>query len=80
MSAIDKQKLELNELMDGIEATTDKDDKKKLQDRYEEDSRKHTMALLEKNIERRMCWVCLHEAPVNRLVAGALCCAHGAVD
>ena len=80
LSAIDKQKLELSDLMDEIEATTDKDDKKKLQDQYEEASRKYTMALLERDIERRVCWVCLHVAPVNRLVAGASCSAHGAVD
>ena len=79
LTAIDKQKLELSDLMDNIEATTDKDDRKKLQDQYEEASRKYTMSLLERDIERRVCWVCLHAAPVNRLVAGASCCAHGTI-
>ena len=79
LTAIDKLKLELSDLMDKIEATTDKDNKKKLQDQYEEASRKYTMSLLERDIERRVCWVCLHAAPVNRLVAGASCSPHGAI-
>lgn len=68
---IDDMKDELTDIQTQIEVTNDSHDKAILKRKFEEKDHALTMVLMEKQIERRVCWVCLHSAPVSKLVK---CC------
>eukprot|EP00658_Telonema_sp_P-2_P078218 TRINITY_DN7271_c0_g1_i7.p1 TRINITY_DN7271_c0_g1~~TRINITY_DN7271_c0_g1_i7.p1 ORF type:complete len:1550 (-),score=321.43 TRINITY_DN7271_c0_g1_i7:263-4912(-) len=68
---IDDMKDELADLLVQIDATEDEYDQSKLRDKYEQQDYELTTLLLERDMDRRVCWICLHSAPVSRLVK---CC------